>query len=146
VDGVISIIRTSLSGLEVSARTVEASASNVANVRTAGRIAEANGDSGSATGQVPASVDGGYRPVRVHQEAVRHGGARATLADIDPPHAAAYDPANPLANEAGLVALPRVEVDTELVNMIRARRAYEANLEVLRTGDRTTGSLLDTIR
>jgi flagellar basal-body rod protein FlgC len=143
---VISIIRTSLSGLEVSARAVEATASNVANVRTAGRIAEASGDSGSATGSVPVSVDGGYRPVRVHQEAVRHGGTRATVADIDPPYAAAYDPANPLANEAGRVALPRVEVDAELVNMIRARRAYEASLAVLKTGDRTTGSLLDTIR
>lgn len=141
----ISTIRTSISGLEASARTVEATASNVANVRTATRISEAKLEPGFATRQSD-SPDGSYRPVRVRQEALQNGGVRATLEEIDPPHAAAYEPANPLADDAGLVALPRVEIEAEFVNMIQAKRAYEANLKVIQSEDQMMGSLLDTIR
>jgi len=134
-----------MSGLEASARTVEASASNVANVRTATRISEARLEPGTATRQSD-STHGSYRPVRVRQDALRHGGVRATLQEIDPPHAAAYEPTNPLANDSGLVALPRVEIEAEFVNLIHAKRAYEANLKAIQAEDQMTGSLLDTIR
>jgi flagellar basal-body rod protein FlgC len=39
-----------------------------------------------------------------------------------------YDPGNPEANEEGYVALPNVNVVTEMVNMISASRAFEANV------------------
>jgi flagellar basal-body rod protein FlgC len=131
-----------LSGLEAAARRAEASAANVANVRTATRIAEAKLEAGAAP---PSASAGGYRPVRVHQESLSTGGVRATLAEIDPPHAAAYDPEHPLADEAGLIALPRVEVANEFVDLMRAQRAFEANLKALRAEDRMAGSLLDII-
>ncbi|AIY40273.1 Flagellar basal-body rod protein FlgC [Collimonas arenae] len=44
-----------------------------------------------------------------------------------------YDPKHPLANEAGYVAMPNVNVVEEMVNMISASRSYQANVEVLNT-------------
>ena len=38
-----------------------------------------------------------------------------------------YDPSHPDANGDGMVAMPNVQVMSEMVNMITATRAYEAN-------------------
>lgn len=42
-----------------------------------------------------------------------------------------YDPGHPLADEDGLVLRPNINVTTEMVNMIDASRAYEANVTAL---------------
>lgn len=39
-----------------------------------------------------------------------------------------YDPGNPDADATGYVDMPNVDVVTEMVNMISATRAYEANV------------------
>lgn len=41
-----------------------------------------------------------------------------------------YDPGHPDANEDGYVLYPNVEMTTELVDLMSARRIYEANLSV----------------
>ena len=38
-----------------------------------------------------------------------------------------FDPSHPEANGDGYVAMPNIQVMTEMVNMIAATRAYEAN-------------------
>lgn len=42
-----------------------------------------------------------------------------------------YDPANPDADASGYVDLPNIQVMTEMVNMITATRAFEANTTAL---------------
>jgi flagellar basal-body rod protein FlgC len=42
-----------------------------------------------------------------------------------------HDPSHPDANEEGYVAMPNVQVMSEMVNMIAATRAYEANATAL---------------
>jgi len=42
-----------------------------------------------------------------------------------------YDPGHPDADENGIVQMPNVDVITEMVNMISATRAYEANVTAL---------------
>ena len=42
-----------------------------------------------------------------------------------------YDPANPYANEDGYVKMPGIDEVVEMVNMMEAQRAYEANLSVV---------------
>jgi flagellar basal-body rod protein FlgC len=42
-----------------------------------------------------------------------------------------YDPGNPDADDKGIVKMPNVDVVTEMVNMISATRAYEANITAL---------------
>jgi len=44
-----------------------------------------------------------------------------------------YDPAHPMANEQGYVAMPNVNPVEEMVNMISASRSYQNNVEVLNT-------------
>ncbi len=43
-----------------------------------------------------------------------------------------YDPAHPDANEDGYVRMPNVEIVQELVGLMGAARAYEANLAAMR--------------
>ena len=42
-----------------------------------------------------------------------------------------YDPSHPDADESGMVKLPNIDTMTEMVNMIAATRAYEANTTAL---------------
>lgn len=42
-----------------------------------------------------------------------------------------YDPGNPEANAEGYVEMPNVDVVTEMVDMIAATRAYEANVTAI---------------
>lgn len=44
-----------------------------------------------------------------------------------------YDPTHPDADADGYVAMPNVNTVTEMVNMISANRAYEANITALNT-------------
>ncbi len=53
------------------------------------------------------------------------------IADQSPPRMV-YDPSHPDANEQGYVEMPNVDVPTEMVDMIAASRAYEANARALR--------------
>ncbi len=45
-----------------------------------------------------------------------------------------YDPGHPDANEQGYLQLPNVNPIEEMVNLISATRAYEANIAVMETG------------
>lgn len=42
-----------------------------------------------------------------------------------------YDPGHPDANDEGYVELPNVDIVTEMVDMITASRAYEANVTTI---------------
>ncbi len=44
-----------------------------------------------------------------------------------------YDPGHPDADNEGYVQMPNVDVVTEMVNMISATRAYEANVTTINT-------------
>lgn len=44
-----------------------------------------------------------------------------------------YDPGHPDADEEGYVEMPNVDIITEMVNMISATRAYEANVTSINT-------------
>lgn len=53
------------------------------------------------------------------------------IADQSPPRMV-YDPSHPDADDQGYVQMPNVDVPTEMVDMIAASRAYEANARALR--------------
>ncbi len=44
-----------------------------------------------------------------------------------------YNPQHPDADEDGMVEMPNVEISREMVDLISASRAYEANLSVIKT-------------
>lgn len=43
-----------------------------------------------------------------------------------------YDPEHPDADETGYVAMPKINIITEMVDMISASRAYEANITAIK--------------
>ncbi len=53
--------------------------------------------------------------------------------DTDTPMRMIYDPSHPDANGEGYVEMPNVNVVTEMVDMISATRAYEANVTALQS-------------
>lgn len=53
--------------------------------------------------------------------------------DTQTPTKLVYDPGHPDANEKGFVEMPNVNVVTEMVDMISASRAYEANVTALQS-------------
>lgn len=61
------------------------------------------------------------------------GVAVAGVVEDPSPLRMVYDPASPLADASGYVAMPNVDVVAETVNMISASRSYQANVEVLNT-------------
>jgi len=50
--------------------------------------------------------------------------------DTDPPRLQ-YEPNHPDANKDGYVAMPNIDMVTEMVNMMSASRSYEANVSVM---------------
>lgn len=61
-------------------------------------------------------------------------GVRATrIIEDNSPFKKVYDPGHPDANEDGYVEMPNVDIITEMINMISASRAYEANVTSINT-------------
>ena len=59
-------------------------------------------------------------------------GVRAAgIKEDETPFKSVYDPGHPDADEKGYVKMPNVDVMTEMVNMISASRAYEANVTAI---------------
>lgn len=54
-----------------------------------------------------------------------------------------YDPAHPDADKNGMVQYPNVNPVSEMVHLMLASRAYEANVAVLRTGKAMAAKALD---
>lgn len=95
-----------------------------------------------ANAQVTRTLEGGpYRAKDVVLKAVPLSEKESFLKmvkveriqDNPSPFREVYDPGHPDADERGIVKYPNVEVITEMVELLSAGRAYEANLNVLST-------------
>jgi flagellar basal-body rod protein FlgC len=83
---------------------------------------------------------GPYRRREVHFESLvgrgakGFGGVRVKGVVLDDsPFIELHNPGHPDADENGVVLMPNVKVPYEMVDMITAARAYEANLNLIRT-------------
>jgi flagellar basal-body rod protein FlgC len=95
-----------------------------------------------ANAQVTRTLEGGpYKAKNVVLQAVPLSQDEPVLQQVkvkaiqdDPsPFREVYDPGHPDADERGIVRYPNVDVITEMVELLSASRAYEANLAVLST-------------
>ena len=125
------VFEISAAGMAVERLRVEVAALNLANANTVA--------SPDAPGYVPKRVVLRSTPVHAadFSDQVAHGlngGAIAALvpeAVVQPTGAAprlVHEPGHPLANAAGMVAQPAVDTATEMVTVMSAMRAYEANV------------------
>lgn len=122
--GCISSLDISASGLSAQRQRLDVIANNIAN---AGTTRTAQG--------------GPYQREQVvfsaHMEYLGIGAAQP--AGVDPPTIVAdptpskqvYEPGHPDANAQGYVQMPNVNVVQEMVDMVSATRAYEANVTAM---------------
>ncbi|MBP2315746.1 flagellar basal body rod protein FlgC [Azospirillum soli] len=136
-----SSLEIAVSGMMAQTRRVEASASNIANVRSKGALPD-------SAGTVPDGKPAPYQPLNVAQSEQRFGteaaGTRAVFKPITPAYLPEYEPDASYADAQGMVAAPNVDLAREQVNQIAASRAYQANISVARTQDEMMKSLLDS--
>ncbi len=71
--------------------------------------------------------------VTVGDNAIPKGVMVDSISDSINPTRIVYDPSHPDADENGYVELPNVNVVEEMVNMVNASRAYEANVTIAQT-------------
>jgi flagellar basal-body rod protein FlgC len=57
----------------------------------------------------------------------------AAVSEDQSPARLVYDPANPLADATGYIAMPNVNVVEEMTNMISASRSYQTNADMMNT-------------
>ena len=57
-----------------------------------------------------------------------------------------YDPSHPDADEQGYVTMPNVDTVTEMVDLIDAQRAYEANVTAMQASKQMFAKTLEILR
>lgn len=114
----------SASGMTVEKLRLETIATNMANMHA---VAGADGRLYRPLRVMTTEVQGGFhRQFNQGLEALQ--GTRAVVVESNAKPRAVYDPGHPAANPEGYVQYPGVNQVTEMVNMISALRAYEANV------------------
>ena len=69
-----------------------------------------------------------------------------SIAEDQAPNRMVYDPGHPDANGEGYVSMPNVDPVTEMVDLIAASRAYEANVTAMQTAKTMFSKTLDLLR
>ena len=78
---------------------------------------------------------------------VTSGGVQATAITEDATDGKlVYDPSHPDANEQGYVRMPNVDTVTEMVDLIDAQRAYEANVTAMSASKQMFAKTLEILR
>ena len=70
----------------------------------------------------------------------------AGIAEDQTPNRRVYDPGHPDANADGYVEMPNVDSVTEMVDLISASRAYEANVTAMQTAKTMFSKTLEILR
>ncbi len=127
----------SLSGLRVQNSRMAVAASNIANITTSGSIPTTDNP-----------VSNVYKPLSVSAIALSNYGQPAGVKSIineDDSFSVVFDPGSIYANTEGFIAVPDVSLEEEAVNMMVAKNAYKANLNVIKTQKEMLGELLEIV-
>ncbi|OPY57448.1 MAG: Flagellar basal-body rod protein FlgC [Pelotomaculum sp. PtaU1.Bin035] len=130
--GFFSSFATSASGLTAERLRLDLISNNIANMNTTGRPNDPSDPPYRRRIPLFAQVLKQAEGTSFEQSFFRGAGVRVTrvLEDSKPPRLV-YDPSHPQADDKGYVAYPNINVVNEMVDMITATRAYEANVTAL---------------
>ena len=140
------ILGIALSGAAAATKRIDATASNLANQRTTGRLPDTKG--ADAKGAASAESRAPYTPLTTSQSDLRTAdgqgaGTTAALKPLSQPFVAEYDPSPSDANAEGMVGAPNVDTDQQVGQQILGSRAYSANLSMVRTSSDMMKDLLN---
>ena len=127
MSGLASAMAASASALNVERTRIEVAVSNMANAES----------TRSADGQpyrrrdVVLAADGGNTFDAALGAASATGVKVAAVVEDSAPFRKRYEPSHPDADADGFVSLPNVDTPQEMVDMLGAARAYQANLAAI---------------
>ncbi|MCW2776596.1 MAG: flagellar basal-body rod protein FlgC [Frankiales bacterium] len=114
--GMFGALDAASTGVSLGKTWLDASSDNVANLNTV----RPAGEQPFRARLVVARARTGTEGVDVERIAEKGG-----------PPEVVYDPENPLADKAGYVTRPQVDLTEEMTNIMMASRLYQANLSVM---------------
>ncbi|MGC8466785.1 MAG: flagellar basal body rod protein FlgC [Acidithiobacillus sp.] len=121
-----SVLDVASSALTAQSYRLNVVASNLANANSAT----------SSDGQPYRAREVVFAATPLHSEQAPAGVEGVSVAGViekPGPFKLVYEPGNPAANAEGYVRMPNVNPVDEMVNMISASRAYQANVNVMNT-------------
>jgi flagellar basal-body rod protein FlgC len=146
IDRIFSVFNTAASGLSAQRQQMEVTAKNIANVDT---LDTPEGGPYRKRGVNMSAKETTWFSRFLQREISRFGplgermlfgGAQKTSGveakeyiDAADMGQLVYDPGHPMANADGYVLKPNINVIQEMVTMISATRAYEANLSIIQS-------------
>src|SRR4051794_38788250 len=119
-----SAFANALSGLHAATKRVAGAATNIANASNVTSLAPRPGDPPQ------------FQPLLTTQVSSPAGGATAQFRPVTPASVPSFQPDSPFANADGLVAVPNVDLATEMIDAMSASTSYKANLKVIEAAQR----------
>jgi flagellar basal-body rod protein FlgC len=146
--GIFGSLDVSASALTASREQMNVTAENLANAQT---TRTADGGPYRRKSVVLESAEVGARFDDALDGAMRRGespqGVQVSgIVEHEAPPRLVHDPGHPDANAEGYVAMPAVDSVTEMVDLIAASRAYEANVTAMQTAKQMFSRTLDLLR
>jgi flagellar basal-body rod protein FlgC len=141
-------LEISASGLTAERLRMDVTAENLANAQTTrgadGQpyrrkeviLQETPGSFGATLSAAMGGADGSAGGVQV----------AGVVQDTATPLKRVYDPGHPDADAQGYVSMPNVDTVTEMVDLISAQRAYEANVTAMQAAKQMFSRTLDLLR
>lgn len=124
-----------LSGMRAAEARLQASANNVANIRSEGAVPPNDGS------QPAADATPVYKPQRVESREAPGGGVSARIVS-DTSFNQVFRPESKDADTDGMVAEPKVDLAQEAVNQISAAQQYAANIKVMQSATTMSQQML----
>jgi flagellar basal-body rod protein FlgC len=143
--GLFDAINAAASGLSAERLRMDVTAENLANAQT---TRGADGRPYRRKDVVLAEADGsGFGSTLSSAMGAGAGGVRVTgIVEDQTPNRLVYDPGHPDADARGYVSMPNVQPVAEMVDLISASRAYEANVTVMQTAKQMFSKTLELLR
>jgi flagellar basal-body rod protein FlgC len=125
-----SAFPNALSGLQAATKRVVGAANNIANLNDVTALSPKAGDPPQ------------FQPLLTTQTALASGGTVAQFQNVTPASVPSFQPDSPFANADGLVAVPNVDLATEMIDSMTASTSYKANLKVIEVARQMQDQLL----
>jgi flagellar basal-body rod protein FlgC len=136
--GFMDSLNTSASGMTAERYRMDVISNNLANASTTRgpkgvfrrqMVMTAPGEASFASTLAAFDQSNSYAGILSTEQASQLGGVKVTATvDDNSPLKQVYDPGNPDADARGYVLMPNVNAITEMVDMMGATRAYEADV------------------
>ena len=142
-------LEISASGLTAERLRMDVTAENLANAQTTrGADGQAYRRKEVVLQEAPGSFGASLSAAMGGSGNGSSGGVHVAgiVQDTATPLKRVYDPGHPDADAQGYVSMPNVDTVTEMVDLISAQRAYEANVTAMQSAKQMFSRTLDLLR